>query len=175
MNHGDRPCRYLAEEPIASALSDSPSFALESFPVSSLLEPDQGKPDLERRQGVKCEEGNAQGLAAAVVASLDTRVTPRLGECGSCYDQLSSQADASESQSSGQWDHPAEGEDVSKRGLAASISRVQAGWACCQHGADGPRPQMALLVTLRTEPGSPRRWSGARLGPRSRKWFKRRP
>lgn len=76
MNHGNKPCRYLAKEPIASALNGSPSSAFYSFPVFSLLEPDQRKPDLERRQSYKCALGKAKGLAAAAGAGLDTWVTP---------------------------------------------------------------------------------------------------
>ena len=75
MNHGKKPRRYLAKEPVASALNGSPSPAFYSLPVSSLLEPDQRKPDLERRQNGKCAVGKAKDLAPAAEAGLDTRVT----------------------------------------------------------------------------------------------------
>ena len=75
MNHGKKPHRYLAKEPVASALNGSPSPAFYSLPVSSLLEPDQRKPDLERRQNDKCAVGKAKDLAPAAEAGLDTRVT----------------------------------------------------------------------------------------------------
>ena len=155
MNHGNTACRYLAKEPIASALNDSPSSAFYSFPVF-LLEPDQWKPDLERRQSYKCAVGKAKGLAAAAGARLDTWVTPHRE---SAVAAMISQACRQLHQRTTQ---PRE-KTHTKNSPAASRSTVQAEWGCCQQ-----RPQVALLLGLRTEPGSPRRWSRARLEPRSR-------
>lgn len=60
MNHGSKPCRYLAKEPFASVLNGSPSCTFCSFSASLLsvsemasVEPDQGKPDGDGATGVK--------------------------------------------------------------------------------------------------------------------------
>lgn len=66
MNCKSKTCRYLATEPVASALNGSPYSAFCSFLVSSLpsmveksfVEPGQGKTHLEITENYKSEVEN---------------------------------------------------------------------------------------------------------------------
>lgn len=63
-----------------------------------LAEPDQGKPDLEKRESYKCEVENAKVLAAERGKSGQVGDTAHQESVAAADDQPSLQADASEDQ-----------------------------------------------------------------------------